>query len=297
MNRGEFYGRETIILANEFFRLECLADAGPRIVRLIPEWVGENIFAEDPEAVTQTTYGDFHYLGGHRLWIAPESLERTYIPDDRGGVTAKRIPNGIRLEGDIQPDVHIRKTITVQLSPDRPFVMVKQKIENSGRATIRLAPWAITMMRVHSTAILPQQFGTIDKDGLLPNRNFSLWSYSRWDDSRLKLGDEYIKIKADGAKPPFKIGYFNPHGWLGYVFEDAFFVKRWGVRRDEEYPDGGCNAEVYTNDRMIELESLGALVNLKPREEIVHTETWEVYETSKIPKELFGGKSLSAVLR
>jgi hypothetical protein len=48
---------------------------------------------------------------------------------------------------------------------------------------------------------------------------------------------------------------------------------------------------------MIELESLGALVDLKPREEIVHTETWEVYETSKIPKELFGGKSLAAVLR
>src|SRR4030095_10633891 len=148
-----------------------------------------------------------------------------------------------------------------------------------------------------STAILPQQFGTIDKDGILPNRNFSLWPYTRWDDPRLKLGDEFITVKADGTKPPFKLGYFNPHGWLGYVFEDAFFVKRFGVRRDEEYPDHGCNAEVYTNDQTIELESLGALVDLKPREEIVHTETWEVYETNNIPKELFGEKSLSSVLK
>lgn len=297
MKRAEFYGRETIILANEFFQLECLAEAGPRIVRLIPEWMGENIFAEAPEAVAQTPYGDFHYLGGHRLWVAPESLERTYIPDDQEGVTAKRITHGLKLEGSIQPDVHIRKTITIELSPNRPSVMIKHTIENCGRASMRLAPWAITMMRIQSTAILPQQFGTIDQDGLLPNRNFSLWAYSRWDDPRLELGDEYIKIKADGAKPPFKIGYFNPHGWLGYVFEDVFFVKRWGVRRDEEYPDNGCNAEVYTNDRFIELESLGALVDLKPHEEIVHTETWEVYETKDIPKELFGGKSLSAVLK
>src|SRR5574342_741353 len=99
MNNGEYYGRETIILANEFFQLECLAKAGPRIVRLIPEWVGENLFAEVPEAVTQTVHGDFHFLGGHRLWIAPESLEQTYIPDDRNGLTARRISNGVRLEG------------------------------------------------------------------------------------------------------------------------------------------------------------------------------------------------------
>src|SRR5262245_36499738 len=145
MNRGEFYGRETIILANEFFRLECLAEAGPRIVRLIPEWLGENIFAEVPEAVTPTAYGDFHFLGGHRLWTAPESLETTYFPDDREGVTASKITNGLKLEGSAQPDVHIRKTLLVQVSPNQPHVMIKHMIRNVGRASIRLAPWAITM--------------------------------------------------------------------------------------------------------------------------------------------------------
>src|SRR4030095_6916464 len=134
MNHGEFYGRQTVMLANEYFQLECLEEAGPRIVRLIPAWLGENIFAEVPEAITPTKYGDFHFLGGHRLWVAPESLESTYIPDD-AGVTAKKIVNGLKLEGSIQPDTHLRKTIMVQLSPDRPFVMIKHKIENCGRAT------------------------------------------------------------------------------------------------------------------------------------------------------------------
>jgi hypothetical protein len=296
MNLGDFHGRETIILANEYFQLECLAEAGPRIVRFIPAWLGENIFAEVPEFVNQTALGEFHYFGGHRLWTAPESLTRTYIPDDHG-VTVKKMTNGLKLVGGIEPDTHLRKTLSIQLSPNRPFVMVKHKIENLGRATMRLSPWAVTMLRSKSTAILPQQFGTVDKDGVLPNRSFALWSYSRWEDTRLKLGEEFIRIEANDLSQPFKLGYFNPHGWLGYRFEDVFFVKRFGVRRDEEYPDFGCNSEVYTNDRFIELESLGGLVNLKPHEDVVYTETWEVYETTNIPKELFGEKALEAILK
>jgi len=84
---------------------------------------------------------------------------------------------------------------------------------------------------------------------------------------------------------------------LGYVFEDAFFVKRFGVRRDEEYPDHACNAEVYVTDRVIELESIGAMVNLQPQESVIHTETWEVYETNNIPFELLRGKTLDEVLK
>jgi len=48
---------------------------------------------------------------------------------------------------------------------------------------------------------------------------------------------------------------------------------------------------------VIELQSLGALVDLMPQEKIVHTETWEVYETNNIPKDLLGGKTLAEVLK
>ena len=54
---------------------------------------------------------------------------------------------------------------------------------------------------------------------------------------------------------------------------------------------------MYTNDRTIELESLGALVDLQPREELVYTETWEVYETNNLPKEMVGRKTLKEVLK
>ncbi len=113
----------------------------------------------------------------------------------------------------------------------------------------------------------------------------------------MKLDRELIQISSDDTKRAFKLGYFSTHGWLGYVFEDVFFVKHFSVYRDEEYPDHGCNAEVYTTNRMIELESLGSLVDLKPEEELVHAETWEVYKTNDIPGELFGGRTLAEVLK
>jgi hypothetical protein len=100
----------------------------------------------------------------------------------------------------------------------------------------------------------------------MPNRKFALWPYTRWDDPRLQLGDEFVLIKSDATKHAMKLGYFNPHGWLGYVYDDVVFLKRYGVRSDEEYPDYGCNSEVYANFRAVELESLGPLVELHPGE-------------------------------
>lgn len=295
MRRGDFYGHKTIILENESIQLECLAEVGPRIVRLIPAWIGENLFTEVPNDVTTTSFGAFHFWGGHRLWYAPEAMPRTYLPDDKG-LAVKNILNGIQLTGEAEPETGIRKSVSIQISPSRPFVMVRHQLENQGPLAIRLAPWAITMMRTKGIAVLPQQFGSVDKFALLPNRRVALWSYSRWSDPRLRLDEEFVTVRSDKTSQPFKLGYFNPHGWLGYAFEDAFFVKRFGVRRDEAYPDYGCNSEVYTNDKTIELESLGSLVNLQPHEKVTHTETWEIYRDTEVPKELLGGRSLKQVI-
>jgi hypothetical protein len=292
---GDFHGHKTVLLENEYFRLECLAEAGPRIVRLIPAWTDENLFAEVPDVITQTSSGEYRYLGGHRFWYAPESLSHIYAPDSEG-VMVKSIQKGLRLVGSKEPKTGLQKTITIQISSNKPFVIVRHKLENHGSSSIRLAPWATTMMRTRGVAILPQQFGSVDSEGSLPSREFALWPYNRWDDPRLQLGDEFVLIKSDSTKHAMKLGYFNPHGWLGYVHDGVVFLKRYGVRSDEEYPDYGCNAEVYAHFRGVELESRGPLVELAPRQNVIHTETWEVYKDSEIPKNILGGKSLKKLL-
>lgn len=295
MLSGNFHGMKTVVLENKFFRIESLAEAGPRIVRLIPQWTGENLFAETPEFTVRVPYGEYHYYGGHRLWTAPEYLSKTYIPDDLGA-SVKEITGGYRMTGSLEPGTDLRKTVSVQVSSNEPFIIVKHKIENFGKTTARLSPWAITMLRPKGVAILPQHVGNMDDDGFQPNRRFALWPYSRWDDSRLTLENEYITVKADATTNPFKMGYFNPRGWLGYVYDDVMFVKRFGVRRDEEYPDFGCNCEVYVDSRSLELETLGPLLELGPKLDVVHTETWEVYNVNNLPKELLQQRSLGEIL-
>jgi hypothetical protein len=292
---GDFHGMKTVVLENKFFRIESLAEAGPRIVRLIPLWMGENLFAETPGFTARAPYGEYHYYGGHRLWIAPEHFSKSYVPDDFG-VAVKEVTGGYRIVGALEPGTELRKTVTVQVSSEQPFIIVKHRIENFGKAVVKLAPWAITMLRPKGIAVLPQQLGNLDEEGFQPNRRFALWPYSRWDDARLKLGDEIITVKSDSMPNPFKVGYFNPRGWLGYVYDDAVFIKRFGVRRDQTYPDFGCNSEVHVDSRSLELETLAPLADLAPKMDIVHTETWEVYNVDRLPKELLEGKSLTDML-
>jgi hypothetical protein len=116
MQYGDFHGHKAVVLENEHFRLECLAQAGPRVVRLIPHWTGENLFAELPNFSKKTSVGEYQFFGGHRLWYAPESMSYSYISDSFG-ITLKEVPDGIRLTGMDEPGTGFRKTITFRSAP------------------------------------------------------------------------------------------------------------------------------------------------------------------------------------
>jgi hypothetical protein len=75
---------------------------------------------------------------------------------------------GVRL---IQKDESgIAKSVEIQLSPDMAAVTLVHRISNSGPMAINLSPWAITMLRLGGTVILPQPVGNVDPQGLLNNR-------------------------------------------------------------------------------------------------------------------------------
>ena len=120
--------------------------------------------------------------------------------------------------------------------------------------------------------------GNTDAAGLLHNRQFSFWPYTRVNDPRLKLDDRFVLFQADALLPPFKLGYFNAHGWLAYWIDGTLFRKSFDVHRGLPHPDNNCNAEMYCNDQFIELESLAPLAMLHPNESVTLTETWDVFD-------------------
>jgi hypothetical protein len=54
-------------------------------------------------------------------------------------------------------------------------------------------------------------------------------------------------------------------------------VKRAPVVGGARYPDFGCNFEVFSNSDFLELETLGPLVELQPRETVEHVENWWLF--------------------
>ena len=261
-------------LRNAFLEIEYLTDS-LRISGLTPAGK-QNLLADmSHQPPVSTPYGDFYFRGGHRLWHAPEAMPRTYAPDT-GELKITDISNGVILETNTELGTGICKRIEIQLAPDKPSATLTHTLINDGLWAVELAPWAITQFQLGGTVILPMPVGNVDEAGLLPNRNISFWSYSRINDPRLSLRDDYVLFHAD-ALPAFKMGYFNPHGWLAYYVNGTLFRKAFAAETSTRYPDNNSNAEIYCNEQFVELESLGALTMLPPGKEITHTETWELF--------------------
>jgi hypothetical protein len=277
---SHFQGLPTRILNNGLLSLEFLAKAGPRIVRL-SAFGKENLFADIPTKVN-TPYGDFLFRGGHRLWHAPEIMPRTYIPDN-DGLTIEELTDGIRLMGSPEVGTGITKTIEIHLSVDQDAVTLKHILRNDSLWQVELAPWALTMFRLGGTVILPQPVGNADQNGLMNNRILALWPYAHINDPRLVLRDDFILINAVPGLSPFKLGYYNPLGWMAYWLDGILFRKTFSVSSGAAYPDGGCNTESYCDDWFVELESLGPLVRLETGETVNLTEKWEVYPGLNVP--------------
>ncbi len=246
-------------------------DGGPRILGYVRRG-GPELFARLPgEVIEHPSVGTFAFLGGHRLWRAPEIPAVTYEPDDRP-VVIDRFESGCRLTGAPDRDGVVKVIALRQLGKR---TAVDHTLRNEGIRTLRLAPWAITMMVPGGTAVLPQSSKPTDPDGVLPNRSVALWPYT--DPSEAQFRQDEIRIHASRRPTRTKLGQPNRRGWLAYVLGDDVFVKWSPLHEDTlEYPDLGSSVECYRDSRFLELESLGPLVSLEPSQAVHHREVWSL---------------------
>ena len=272
-------------IENDFLRLDYLTTTGPRIIGLVAKGASGNLLAETPEVHWPTPHGEFYLRGGHRLWVAPENP--FYVcPED--GMQVEQNGSMVILRS-AEDASGIEKEISIQLDDNR--VHLFHRVTWHGENEIRLAPWAITQLRLGGMAILPQS----NVDGLLPNRNIVLWPYTRIDDERLELNDELILLHGKASAEACKVGGNNSHGWIACAFSNALFIKHFEVNADEVHPDLGCNVEAYVKDVCIELETLGPLRTLKQGDSVTHAETWQVL-TGDYPATLEGARTINAQL-
>ncbi|MDF2634001.1 MAG: hypothetical protein K0R78_875 [Pelosinus sp.] len=269
-------------LSNGRMDVVVTTEHGPRVIRV--GFIGqENEFCDD-SLVSNKTYNDEEWKmrGGHRLWHSPEYFPRTYIADN-DPIEWKLIENGngVILTQKSEPWVQIQKSMEITLTTEGNKVKIKHQVTNKNAWPIELSAWAISVMAPGGKEIVPQS--TRDT-GLLGNRVIALWPYSKMNDHRVYWGEKYITVTQDSsAKQAFKFGISNEDGWAAYFNHGNVFIKRYAHIMGVKYPDFGVSYETYTNDFMVELESLSPLTRLEPEATLSHEEEWELIQGVPMP--------------
>ncbi|OGV86264.1 MAG: hypothetical protein A2340_01500 [Lentisphaerae bacterium RIFOXYB12_FULL_60_10] len=280
MERVAYRGwKNNLRLANREVELIVTLDVGPRIVRF-GRIGGPNLFAEMKPQMGGTGEKEWMIRGGHRLWLAPEAKPQTYELDNEP-VRVQAIPGGARV---IQPRgvlTGVRRSMDIRLDPRRNRVQVVHHLKHEGRRTLRCAPWALTVMARNGQLVIPLPGKIPHTDRLTHNQEWSIWGYTDFSDPRWTLGSKYVFFRQDPKRGPNKLGVAHREGWVAYQVGSDCFVKWFNWKAGAAYPDGGVNFETFSNQDFLEIESLGALVDLAPGRTITHSEVWDLVTPMK----------------
>jgi hypothetical protein len=270
-------------LSNGLVDLIVTADVGPRIIRF--GFVGQdNEFKEYEDMVGKTGGDEWLLYGGHRLWHAPEAQPRSYFPDN-GPVQVQEHTDLVRVVQPTEPTTGIQKEIDLRLSPDEAHVQVTHRLRNANLWAIELAPWALSVMAQGGKAILPLPPRGSHEENLLPANTLTMWAYTDMADPRWTWGTQYVMLRQDPQiARPQKIGLMNPEGWVAYARNGHLFVKTFGYVPGAAYPDWGCSAETFTNDEMLEVETVAPLIRLQPGAAVEHVEGWWLFRDVPVPE-------------
>ena len=252
-------------------------DIGPRVIFFGMKG-GANIMFEDKNDDINKSgeffdknlpgKGGWHIYGGHRLWKSPEYMD-TYYPDN-APVAVETLSDGAVFTSEPELTTKLRKSVKITMADDGT-VTLEHKITNTGKEkTGKIALWALTVMDKGAKG----EFRLSSADtGFLPNRNLVFWPYSDLTDDRFFTDGKKFTLDWKD-RPPFKLGARVDDGKLVIRTKGLVFTKRFGCVDGAEYPDMQCNAELYTNELMFEVESLSPYTELAPGESAVHTEVW-----------------------
>ena len=267
-----------IRLTNGQIELIATTDVGPRIMRF--GFVdGQNLLKEYEDQVGKTGGDEWRIYGGHRLWHAPEHEKRTYDLDNTP-IKYKWDGKTLILTQPVEPTTGIVKEIEVSLDPKKNHVTVLHRLINKNLWEVEASAWAMSVMAQGGRIIFPQEPFRPHPDYLLPARPLVLWHYTDMEDPRWIWGTKYIQLKQDPkvAKKQ-KLGLLNAQGWGAYYLNGDLLIKRYPYDPDATYPDFGCNTETFTNDEMLEFETLGPLTKI-PADggKVEYTEHWFLFK-------------------
>jgi hypothetical protein len=261
-------------------------EVGPRILRYAFH-DARNVFVEMPDQFGGSGEKKWMIRGGHRFWTAPEAdhtyeLDNVPVPWKKIGEAAVEITQPPSPFG-------FQKTLRVELRKDE-VVRVVHSLKNTGNKPLEVTPWALSVMAAGGTALIPQprldshpsEFAEgreVKPHDYLPNRELILWPFTNLADGRYTFSEHFLRVSQKPGTLSTKIGLKLPTGWVAYQNGDFIFAKHFAYDPSLSYPDKGVNFELFTNDAILELESLAPDAPLAPGATREHVEHWVLRKT------------------
>ena len=269
-------------LSNGVIDLVVTGQVGPRVIRFGFSGQG-NLFCEVAEELGRTGGDAWRMYGGHRFWHAPEDPLRTYQPDN-APVEVGECSGVVRVVQPLEAATGIQKQLDIEME-DAAHVRITHRLINRNLWQVTLAPWALSVMTAGGTGVIPLPPRGPHPENLLPPSTLSPCGPTptcrtrRWT-----WGGRYILLRQDeAATRPQKFGADVRDGWVAYVVGGYAFVKLFTRAPGGRYPDLGSSVEVFTNDLMLELETLGRVQRLEPGGTAEHVEDWFLFEGVAVP--------------
>jgi hypothetical protein len=286
MEKVEYHGwKNNLKLNNGSVELIVTLDVGPRVISYsLPG--GFNVMKNYPEQLGKSGESEWQIRGGLRFWLAPEDLTRTYFPDNRPVKYEELGANYARFAPPPETQYGVQKEVEIKLAEKGPVVSIRLKVTNIGRQPATLAPWAPTVMAPGGIEIIPvpphrshpgSPKNAKSPADFAPNQALVMWPYFDFTDDRWSFGSRYLFLRQDPKKGPTKIGLAHPVPWVAYLNRGNLFVKRFSYSAGAAYPDMGTAYQTFTNEDMLEMETVGRLMQLKPGESADLGETWELF--------------------
>lgn len=266
---------DVLWLQNDVLEIGVALEFGIRIVHLSCKGM-ENLYYVQPNDLSDNfTKGDWRVYGGHRLWMAPESLD-SYCPDN-APISYELEENSVLLTQAVDPALQIRKRIRITFLEDGG-VALDHSIENLSDETITGASWGVNTLDGGGVATINFSCGV--KGGFNPKRTVSLWSDTNLHDARIKFDRDSLTATHMADVPEyFKIGLYVQPGEAVLKNKGQQMTINFAVAPMDDCIDGGCNFELYLCSKFMELETLGVKTQIAPGATAQHREIWHLQKT------------------
>ena len=272
-------------LANDSVDLVITGDVGPRIIRF-GFLGGPNVFKEYAGMAGLSGGDEWRIYGGHRLWHSPEAKPRTYFPDNSPVEVTGDDAGLVRVVQPVEAATGIRKELDIRLAAKGAAVEVVHRLVNAGPWAVELAPWALSVMDAGGAGVVPVPPRGAHAEHLLPTHSLTMWAYTDMTDPRWTWGERFVILRQDPARGPQKVGVRCSDGWAAHAGRGGLFVKTFTFDPCAEYPDWGSSVEIFTNEDMLELETVAPMARLLPGASVEHVERWHLFEAIEPPSSL-----------